>query len=73
MKANMGTNDKTVRTLAAVVISVLFFANIISGTAAIILLIVAGIFIVTSLVSFCPIYHLIGISTCKKVIQSQEK
>ncbi|MEO8763470.1 MAG: DUF2892 domain-containing protein [Ginsengibacter sp.] len=68
MKANMGTIDKAVRILAAVVIAVLCFTNVISGTSAIILLTIAGIFIFTSLLSFCPMYKLAGISTCKKVI-----
>ena len=54
MKANMGTISKSVRILAAVVIALLYFMNVISGTAAIILLTIAGIFIVTSLVDFCP-------------------
>lgn len=66
MKPNMGTVDKAVRILAAVAIAVLYYANIISGTLAIILLVVAGIFIVTSLISFCPLYWPLGISTRKK-------
>ena len=66
MKLNVGTIDKAVRILAAVIIAGLYFANIISGTIAIILLVVAGIFIVTSMISFCPIYWTLGISTRKK-------
>jgi hypothetical protein len=66
MKPNMGTADKAVRILAAVVIAALYYANVISGTLAIILLVFAGIFIVTSLVSFCPLYWPLGISTRKK-------
>ena len=65
MKKNMGTIDKVIRILIAVVISVLFFTNMISGTLAIILLIVAGIFILTSFISFCPLYYPFGISTHK--------
>lgn len=65
MKANMGYIERIVRILAAVVIVVLYFTNVISGTAAIILLTIAAIFIVTSLVNFCPIYKLVGISTCR--------
>lgn len=61
----MGTIDKAVRFLAAVIIAMLYFTNVISGTLAIILLIVAGIFILTSFVSFCPLYAPFGISTCK--------
>jgi hypothetical protein len=66
MKKNMGTVDKVVRILAAVIIAGLYFANIISGTVAIILLILAGIFILTSFMSFCPLYLPFGISTRKK-------
>jgi len=66
MKKNMGTIDRVIRILVAVVIAVLYFANVISGTLAIILLIVAGIFIVTSFLGFCPLYLPFGLSTKKK-------
>ena len=66
MKKNMGAIDKTIRILVAVSIALLYFTNIISGMAAIILLIFAGIFILTSFVSFCPLYLPFGISTRKK-------
>jgi hypothetical protein len=66
MKKNMGTIDKVIRVLIAVIIGVLYFAGIISGTLAIILLILAGIFILTSIVSFCPLYLPFGINTDKK-------
>ncbi len=66
MKKNMGTLDKIVRILAALVIAGLYFANVISGTIAIVLLVVAGIFILTSFISFCPLYFPFGISTRKK-------
>ena len=62
----MGNADKTVRILAAVVIAILYFTNVISGTAAIILLALAGIFIVTSFINFCPLYWPFGISTREK-------
>ena len=66
MKQNMGTIDKVVRILIAIVIGILYFAHVISGTAAIVLLILAAIFIVTSFMSFCPLYLPFGISTKKK-------
>ena len=66
MKKNMGTIDKVVRILAAIVIAGLYFANIISGTVAIVILIIAGIFIFTSFMSFCPLYYPFGISTRKE-------
>ena len=62
----MGTADKILRILVAIVIAGLYFANIISGTVAIILLILAGVFILTSFMSFCPLYYPFGISTKKK-------
>ncbi len=62
----MGAIDKTIRILVAVIIAILYFTNNISGVAAIILLIFAGIFILTSFMSFCPLYLPFGISTLKK-------
>jgi len=66
MKANMGSTDKIIRILAAVLIAILYFTNQISGTTAIILLVLAGVFILTSLISFCPLYLPFGISTRPK-------
>lgn len=65
MKKNMGSTDKIIRILLAVAVGVLYFTNIISGTLAIILLALAVIFILTSFVSFCPLYVPLGIKTCK--------
>ena len=65
MKKNMGTIDKVIRILVAVVVVVLYFTNVISGTLAIILLILAGVFILTSVLGFCPLYLPLGISTKK--------
>ncbi|MFO7613871.1 MAG: DUF2892 domain-containing protein [Bacteroidales bacterium] len=65
MKKNVGSIDKIIRYLIAAIIIILFFTNVISGTFGIIGLIVAGILIVTSLVSFCGLYSVLGISTCK--------
>jgi len=66
MKKNMGTIDKVIRILVAVVVVILFFTNIISGTLAYILLALSVIFVVTSLLSFCPLYLPFGLSTRKK-------
>lgn len=66
MKANMGSTDKIIRILAAVLIAVLYFTNLISGTLATILLAFAGVFILTSFISFCPLYLPFGISTKPK-------
>ena len=64
MKKNMGSTDRILRILIAAVIAVLFFTNVITGTVGIVLLVLAGIFLLTSIVSFCPLYAPFGISTC---------
>lgn len=64
MKKNMGNTDRIVRILLAAVVAVLYFTNIISGTVGVVLLVLAGVFVATSLVSFCPLYTLIGMNTC---------
>ncbi|MBS1737912.1 MAG: DUF2892 domain-containing protein [Bacteroidetes bacterium] len=66
MKKNMGTTDKAIRILIAVVIGVLYFTNTISGTLAIVLGILAIVFLLTSFISFCPLYLPFGINTFKK-------
>ena len=66
MKKNMGSADRAIRILVAVAVIALYFGNLISGTTAIILLVLAGIFILTSFMSFCPLYLPFGISTQKK-------
>ncbi|MEN6618819.1 MAG: DUF2892 domain-containing protein [Rikenellaceae bacterium] len=66
MKKNMGTIDKWIRILVAVAVLVLYLASVISGTLAIVLLIIAGVFLLTSLFGFCPLYAPFGISTIGK-------
>lgn len=61
----MGNLDKAIRVLVAAVIAVLYFANVISGTVAIVLLVFAGVFIATSLVGTCPLYLPFNLSTKK--------
>lgn len=61
----MGNTDKLIRLAVAALIAVLYYTGTISGTLAMILGIVAIIFTLTSLVSFCPLYTLMGINTCK--------
>ena len=66
MKKNMGTVDKVIRILVAVVVVILYFTNAISGTLAIILLALSAIFVVTSILGICPLYMPLGLSTKKK-------
>ena len=69
MKKNMGTTDRVIRILLAITIIVLYYTSVISGTLAV-LLVVSGIFILTSFVRFCPLYLPFGISTARKKILS---
>ncbi len=64
MKKNMGSTDRIIRFIVAAIFIVLYFTNTVTGIWGIVLLIVAGIFILTSFVSFCPIYAPFGLSTC---------
>lgn len=62
----MSLTDRVLRVLAAVVIIALYYTGQVSGTVAIILLVLAGIFILTSFISFCPLYTLFGLNTNKR-------
>lgn len=62
----MGNADRIIRVIVAVIIAALFFTNVISGTLGIVLLALAAVFVLTSLVSFCPLYLPFGLSTCPK-------
>jgi len=66
MKKNMGSVDRMIRLIIALVIVILFLSDKISGTLGVVLLVFAGIFVLTSLFSFCPLYTLFGMSTCPK-------
>jgi hypothetical protein len=65
MKKNMGTVDRVIRILLAVVVAVLYFTDQISGTLAIILGLFAVIFVLTSFIGFCPLYVPFKLSTKK--------
>lgn len=65
MKKNMGSIDRILRTVVAAVVAVLIATGTLSGTVAIVAGVLAGIFLLTSFVSFCPLYALFGFSTCK--------
>lgn len=62
----MGTADRIIRILIAAVIAVLYFSNVINGVFGIVLLVLAGIFVLTSFISVCPLYLPFGISTRRK-------
>lgn len=65
MKKNMGGLDRMVRLVVAVVLIALSYFNIVEGTLALVFYAVSAIFILTSLISFCPLYTIFGIKTCK--------
>lgn len=62
----MGSVDRAIRIIAAIVIAVLYFAGQITGLAAIILGIVALSLLVTSFFGFCPAYLPFKLNTGKK-------
>jgi hypothetical protein len=64
MKKNMGTTDRIIRLLVAIVFAGLYFTNTVTGTVGLILVILGAVFVLTSLVSFCPLYLPFGIKTC---------
>ena len=65
MKQNMGTADRIIRAVLAIIFAVLYFSGTVTGTLGIILLVFAGIFLLTSLISFCPLYVPFKFSTRK--------
>ena len=65
MKKNMGATDRTIRTLLAVVFILLSLNDVISGMVEVVLLLLAGVFLLTSLIGYCPLYSLLGFSTRK--------
>ncbi|MBT8307496.1 MAG: DUF2892 domain-containing protein [Maribacter sp.] len=64
MKKNMGNSDRIIRFIIAAIIAVLYFTGTITGTLGIVLLVLSGVFLLTSLISFCPLYAPFGLSTC---------
>ncbi|MBL0342037.1 MAG: DUF2892 domain-containing protein [Bacteroidetes bacterium] len=64
MKKNMGSTDKIIRFILAAVFGFLYFSGTVTGTFGIILLVLGGVFVLTSLISFCPLYAIVGMNTC---------
>ncbi|HRR16832.1 MAG TPA: DUF2892 domain-containing protein, partial [Bacteroidales bacterium] len=69
MKKNTGKLDRIIRLIIALLIGILYFTNVISGTLGIVLLVFAVILLITSITGFCGIYTLFGINTCKTRIE----
>jgi hypothetical protein len=64
MKPNMGTADRIIRIILAAIFAYLYFSGTVTGIAGLILVILGGVFVLTSLISFCPLYSLFGLNTC---------
>lgn len=65
MTKNMSGIDRIIRIIVAIIAVALYFTNTLEGTLGIVAMVVAGIFVLTSFISFCPLYRIFGISTCK--------
>jgi len=66
MEKNMGSADRIIRMIVAVIIVALYMTKVISGTTGIILIALAAVFLLTSFISFCPLYRVIGLSSLRK-------
>ena len=66
MKKNMGSTDKMIPVIAAIIVGILYYTKVIEGTTATVLGLLAIVFLATSFISFCPLYTPFGINTCKK-------
>jgi hypothetical protein len=64
MKKNMGSADKMIRLALAVLMVALYYTEVVTGTLGIVLIVLASVFALTSFMSFCPLYTLVGINTC---------
>lgn len=65
MKKNMSSADRLIRLIISAILVTLYFTGTVGGTLGIILLVLSGVFTITSIISFCPLYTIFGISTCK--------
>jgi hypothetical protein len=66
MKPNMGNIDRIIRVVLAIIFAVLYFSGTVTGTIGIILLVLGAVFLLTSLLSFCPLYLPFKFSTRKE-------
>jgi hypothetical protein len=66
MKANIGSLDKVIRIFLAIVFAILYITKMVEGTVSIILLVVGGVLLLTSIINFCPLYAIMGLNSNKK-------
>ena len=69
MKKNIGSADKIIRIVIAAIFALLYFTNTVTGIFGVVLLLLAGVLVLTSIVSWCPLYFPFGISTLKSKSQ----
>jgi hypothetical protein len=73
MKKNMGSTDRVFRMTIAVILVALYFTGVIEGTVGLVLMALAAIFVLTSLISFCPLYLPFGLSTSRGKVTSKNE
>jgi hypothetical protein len=66
MKANIGSLDKVIRIFLAIAFAMLYITKMVEGTVGLILLVVGGILLLTSIINFCPLYSILGLNSNKK-------
>lgn len=66
MKKNLGNADRIIRILLAALFAYLYFGGVVTGTLGLVLVVLGGVFVLTSLIGFCPLYAILGLSTCPK-------
>ena len=71
MKKNMGSADKIIRVILAIIFVALYYTGTVTSTIGIILMVLAAVFLLTSLVGFCPLYAPFGLSTCKTSVDTE--
>ncbi len=64
MKTNMGNADRVIRVILAIVFSALYFTGTVTGTWGTVLLVFGGVFLMVSVMGFCPLYTIFGINSC---------
>jgi hypothetical protein len=65
MKRNMGNVDRIIRIFLSAVFAYLYFAGVVTGVLGLVLIILGGVFVLTSAIGFCPLYTVLGFNTCQ--------
>lgn len=73
MKKNMGAADRIIRVMLAAVFGYLYFSGVVTGIAGLLLVILGSVFVITSLIGYCPLYTLFGLNTCQMKKQNMHE